>query len=51
MLLGLERKAGEFLQEMKDSGTIKQGGDQKSNLHRVSLNDYDISHQESSRWQ
>lgn len=46
-----ERRAGEFLQEMKKNGTIKRGGDQKSNLQRVSLKNYDISHQESSRWQ
>ncbi len=40
-----ERRAGEFLQEMKENGTIGKGI--KSNT----LSDFDIKQQESTRWQ
>jgi len=46
-----ERKAGECIIELKENGTIKQGGDQKSKRHRVALIDLGIKNVESKRWQ
>lgn len=46
-----ERKAGFYIKDMKEQGIIKQGGDQKSNRHRVSLKTYGVEAYESARWQ
>ena len=53
--LRAERKAGEFLANMKDEGDIRQGqhGRESNNLllSPSSLSDLGIDKQESSRWQ
>ncbi len=48
-----ERKAGQFLADMKAEGQIQQGGDQKSKGHdvRLKLSDIGVEPQESKRWQ
>ena len=46
-----ERKAGQFLADMKEEGIIKQGGDQKSKAHDVTLKSIGVERVESQRWQ
>lgn len=51
--LRTERKAGQFLKEMKKDGKLKHGGQNKKARSQIdnSLNDLKINPSESSRWQ